>query len=267
MPDWWQKINKHKTREKRNVMAMDQHGTVSAAPSYRIAGRAAIASGIIGIAAFGLLMDAVLTRVTWVPANRIYLLFNTHDVGVSLQFLLLILVAFGLRTLSQQRPPGFSKALFRTGVGAMSFVVLLVLLGMGQKLISNGYYMFPQGIFGIWLILVNWRLSGSLPVWLRWAGMIVGWGLVLVGVSFVGIGFVYPSMMAIPPAPIETVKEVNSPANTFFHQLLFYASFVGVVLLPVWTILTGLRLLKERRLAAITADLASDPGLPATASG
>ncbi|HXP11670.1 MAG TPA: hypothetical protein VN828_24395, partial [Acidobacteriaceae bacterium] len=93
---------------------MDQHGTVSAAASHRIAGRTAIASGVIGIAAYGLLMDAVLTRVTWIPANRINLLFNTHDIGVALQFLLLILVAFGLRTLSQQRPPGFSKALFRT---------------------------------------------------------------------------------------------------------------------------------------------------------
>jgi hypothetical protein len=136
-------------------------------------------------------------------------------------------------------------------VAALSFVVLLILLGIGSKLISNGYYMIPQGIFGIWLILVNWRLSGSLPGWIRWAGMIVGLGLVLVGVSFVGIGFVYPSMMAIPPPPIETVKEVNSPANTFFHQLLFYASFIGVALLPVWTILNGLQLLKKRRLAAI----------------
>ena len=230
---------------------MDQHGTVSAAPSYRIAGRAAIASGVVGILAFGLLMVAVLTRVSWVPPDRIYFLFNTHDIGVALQFLLLILVSFGLRTLSQQRPPGFSKALFRTGVGALSFVVLLVLLGIGSKLISNGYYMFPQGIFGIWLILVNWRLSGSLPGWLRWAGMIVGLGLALVGVSFVGISFVYPSMMGIHPPPIETVKEVNSPANTFFHQLLVYASFVGVALLPVWTILIGLQLLKKRRLAAI----------------
>ena len=230
---------------------MEQQVLAASGPSYRNTGWAAIISGVVGILAFGLLLDATLTRVSWVPSDRIYLLFNTHDIGVALQFFLLILVPFGLRTLSQQRPPGFSKALFRTGVGALSFVVLLVLLGIGSKLISNGYYMFPQGIFGIWLILVNWRLSGSLPGWLRWAGMIVGLGLALVGVSFVGISFVYPSMMGIHPPPIETVKEVNSPANTFFHQLLVYASFVGVALLPVWTILIGLQLLKKRRLAAI----------------
>ena len=230
---------------------MDQHALVAVGPSYRNVGMAAIASGVIGIAAFGLLMDAVLTRVSWIPPARIYMLFNAHDIGVALQFLLLISVAFGLRTLSRQNPPGLSKATFATGVGAVIFVVLLVLLGVGDKIVSNGFYMFPQGIFGIWLIVVNWRLSGSLPGWLRWLGMIVGLGLALVGTCFVGLCFVYPSTLAIPALPQESIKEVNSVANTFFHQLLFFASFVGVATLPIWTILTGFQLLKKRRLAAI----------------
>jgi hypothetical protein len=230
---------------------MDQHTLVALGPSYRNAGRAAITSGVIGIAAFGLLMGAVLTRASWIPPARIRMLFNAHDIGVALQFLLIISFAFGLRTLSRQSPPGLSKATFATGVGAVIFVVLLVLLGVGNKIVSNGFYAFPQGIFGIWLIVVNWRLSGSLPGWLRWLGMIVGLGLALVGTCFVGILFIYPAMAAIPPAPIESVKEVNSVANTFFHQLLFYSSFVGVALLPIWTILTGFQLLKKRPLAAI----------------
>ena len=108
-------------------------------------------------------MDAVLTRVSWIPSVRIWILFDAHDIGVALQFLLLIPVAFGLRTLSRQSAPGLSKATFATGVGAAIFVVLLVLLGVGNKIVSNGLYMFPQGIFGIWLMVVNWRLSGSLP--------------------------------------------------------------------------------------------------------
>jgi hypothetical protein len=130
-------------------------------------------------------------------------------------------------------------------------VVLLVLLGIGQKIVSNGFYLFPQGIFGIWLIVVNWRLSGSLPGWLRWFGMIVGLGLALVGTCFIGLCFVYPATLAIPAVPQESIKEVNSVANTFFHQLLFSASFMGVATLPIWTILTGFQLLKKRRLAAI----------------
>jgi hypothetical protein len=230
---------------------MDQHTLVALGPSYRNAGRAAITSGVIGIAAFGLLMGAVLTRTSWITPVRIRMLFNAHDIGVALQFLLIISVVFGLRTLSRQSPPGLSKATFATGVGALIFVVLLVLLGVGNKIVSNGFYAVPQGIFGIWLIVVNWRLSGSLPGWLRWLGMIVGLGLALVGTCFVGLCFIYPAMVVIPPAPIESVKEVHSVANTFFHQLLFYSSFVGVALLPIWTILTGFQLLKKRPLAAI----------------
>jgi hypothetical protein len=233
------------------LQGMDQPALVAAGPSYRNAGRAAITSGVIGIAAFGLLMDAVLTRVSWIPPTRIWMLFNAHDIGVALQFLLIIPVAFGLRTLSRKSPPGLSKATFDTGLGALIFVVLLVLLGVGNKIVSNGFYMFPQGIFGIWLIVVNWRLSGSLPRWLRWLGMIVGLGLALVGTCFVGICFVYPTQLAIPAVPMESIKEVNSVANTFFHQLLFYSSFMGVATLPIWTILTGFQLLNKRRLAVI----------------
>jgi hypothetical protein len=135
-------------------------------------------------------------------------------------------------------------------VGAIIFVVLLVLLGVGDKIVSNGFYTLPQGIFGIWLIVVNWRLSGSLPGWLRGLGMIVGLGLALVGTCFVGLCFVYPSQLYIPRPPMESIKEVNSVANTFFHQLLFYSSFVGVTTLPIWTALTGFQLLKKRRVAA-----------------
>jgi hypothetical protein len=231
---------------------MDQHALVALDPSYRKAGWAAIASGVIGIASFGLLMTAVTTRVTWIPSDRIWMLFNTHDFGVALQFLLLLFAIFGLRTLSDQTPPRLGKAAFATGVWAVIFVVLFVLLGVGGKIVSNGIYMFPQGILGAWLIAVNWRLSGALPAWKRWFGMIVGLGLVLTGICFVGITYVYfPDSLAIPAVAPEKLKEVISPANTFFHQLLPVSSFMGVATLPLWTILTGFQLLKKRRLAAI----------------
>jgi len=230
---------------------MDQQALVAVDPSSRNAGMAAIASGVIGIAACGLIFAAVFTRNSWIPSARVYMLFDAWDIGVALQFLLLISVAFGLRTLSRQSPPSLSQATFATGVGAAVFVVFLVLLGVGDKIVSNGLYMFPQGIFGIWLIVVNWRLSRSLPGWLRWLGVIVGLGLALVGISFVGLCFVYPSTLVIPHPPQESIKEVVSVANTFFHRLLYFASFLGVATLPIWTILTGFQLLKKRRLAAI----------------
>jgi hypothetical protein len=78
--------------------------------------------------------------------------------------------------------------------------------------------------------------------------MIVELGLVLTGVCLVGITYVYfPESLAIPqPAP-ENIKEVISPANTFFHQLLPISSFMGVDTLPLWTILTGYQMLRKKR--------------------
>ena len=127
---------------------MDAQTSIAISDSYRKAGWTAIASGVIGIAAFGLLMIAVTTRASWIPSDKVWMLFNTHDLGVALQFLLLLFAIFGLRTLADQTPPGLGKAAFATGVWAVIFVVLFVLLGVGGKIVSNGLYMFPQGIFG-----------------------------------------------------------------------------------------------------------------------
>jgi hypothetical protein len=226
---------------------MNESALIAVAPPDRRPGWAAIASGVIGIAAFALLITAVTTRVTWIPSERFWLLFGTHDVGVAFQFLLLIPALFGLRALSHQSPPGLGKAAFATGKWTLIFVALLVILGMGDKIISDGFYMLPQGIFGAWLMMANWRLSGSLPRWLRWFGMIVGLGLALVGTCFVGLCFVYPTQLYIPQPPMESFKEVYSVANTFWHQLLHFASYVGVATLPLWTLLAGFQLLKERR--------------------
>jgi hypothetical protein len=50
----------------------------------------------------------------------------------------------------------------------------------------------------------------------------------------------------IPRPPMESIKEVNSVANTFWHQLLPFSSFMGVATLPIWTLLTGFQLLKKK---------------------
>lgn len=142
---------------------MNESVLIAVAPSYRRAGWAAIASGIIGIIACGLILDILLTRVSWIPSDRIWMLFDTFDILVGVQYLLLVPAVFGLRTLSRQSPPGLGKAVFATGKWALIFVVLLVWLGIGDKIVSNGLFFIPQGIFGIWLIVVNWRLSRSLP--------------------------------------------------------------------------------------------------------
>src|ERR1700753_2339336 len=130
---------------------MVPHTSAAISASYRKAGWTAIASGVIGFAAFGLLMTAVTTRTTWIPSDKVWMLFNSHDFGVALQFLLLLFAIFGLRTLADQTPPALGKVAFATGMWAVIFVVLFVLLGVGGKLVQNGLYMFPQGILGAWL--------------------------------------------------------------------------------------------------------------------
>ena len=105
---------------------MNESARIAVAPSYRRGGWAAIASGIIGITAYGLILDVLLTRASWIPSDRIWMLFDTFDIAVGVQFLLLIPAVFDLRTLSRQSPPGLGNAAFATGKWTAIFVVLLV---------------------------------------------------------------------------------------------------------------------------------------------
>jgi hypothetical protein len=169
---------------------MEQQALIATRSSYRNAGWAAITSGVVGIAAYGFLWTAVNTRMSWIPSARVYLFFHAHDFALALQFLLLIPVAFGPQQLSHQSPPGINKATDNTGVGLIMFAVLSLLLGLG-KVLSDGFYMLPQGMFGVWIIVINWRFSELLPRWLRWFGIIVGFGLTLVGAAWVCLLFIH----------------------------------------------------------------------------
>jgi hypothetical protein len=53
---------------------------------------------------------------------------------------------------------------------------------------------------------------------------------------------------------MESIKEVNSAANTFWHLILIkIASPMGTYTLPIWTILTGFQLLKKKSAFAVVA--------------
>ena len=205
----------------------------------------AVASGIIGIAAVLLLIAAVTTRTTWINSNQVDLLFRAHDLGVVLQFLLLIPFVLGLQELSRRTPPSLSKGTILWGIGAISFVALLLTLGI-TKIVNDMFYMLPQGIFGAWLIVVNTRVSGLLPRELRYFGLVVGIGLVLVGTVFPGLAaFVYPNMLKIPAVSVDNDAFQNTGVNRLFHLILAVGSVLGVAALPIWTFLTGLKLLSK----------------------
>jgi hypothetical protein len=108
------------------------------------------------------------------------------------------------------------------------------------------FYMLPQGVFGAWLIIANFRLSGLLPRWLRYFGMVVGFGLVLVGTVFPGLAaFVYPNMLKIPAVSVADEAFQNTEINRILHLILSIGSVLGVVTLPIWTLLMGAKLLKR----------------------
>jgi hypothetical protein len=226
-------------------VAMDKQ--VSSRPIFlsRNTGRLAIASGVIGLVAFAFLIVAVTTRSTWTLSSQVYLLFRAHDLAVVLQFLLLIRVALELQKLSRQNHPGIGRPTVVLGISALCLVVLLVSLG-ACKVVNDMAYMLPQGLFGAWLIVANLRLSGLLPRWLRYFGMVVGFGLVLVGIVFPGLAvFVYPNMLKIPAVPVDDEVFQNTEINQILHVLLAIGSVLGVATLPVWSLLTGAKLLSK----------------------
>jgi len=225
---------------------MTQIITTATSP-YRSAGWSAVASGVIGFIAFVFL--AAFLNLHFSEHLRDGILIRSHDVCVILQFLLMIPVVFGLYKLSYWRSPGMNKVMLITGVGALLFTVLFLLL-IFPKVLNDTLYMFPQGVFGVWLILISWRMQCILPRGLRWFGMVVGFGLALVGTFPSGMAIFVPWYTIGAPPEIPTLNpEVSAGvhlADIVFHQLLMIGTFIGVITLPLYTILLGTKLLRKK---------------------
>lgn len=214
---------------------------------YRSAAYAAIASGIIGIIAYGFLVGYLAVR------NQNYqtgiFLVRVHDAGIILQFLLFIPVASALFKFSQQSYQGITRTTLNIGIGALAFTALFLLLDF-PKIIADILYMFPQGVFGVWVMIVCWRMKGIFSPALRWFGILVGLGLALVGIFPLGYAlFVDKIILQIPAATDEAVAKIpaGTTANTILHKIVWIGSFMGVLTFPFWTILLGKRLFREYR--------------------
>jgi hypothetical protein len=126
-------------------------------------------------------------------------------------------------------------------IGALIFTALLLLLGI-FKIVSDVVYTLAQGVFGVWLIVANWKLKGIFPSWLRWFGMIVALGLAIVGTFCIGYAiFVDIIILRIPAATIEEVQKIpfDTPANQILHWFIYIGSPMGILTLPFWTLLAG----------------------------
>jgi hypothetical protein len=224
--------------------------TAPAAPmagsTYRSAGRAAIASGVFALMTFGLLFVAVNIMLARRPEQfgLVDLMFKVHKVGIILQYLFMIPVAIGLHTIASQRFPGVSRAPLAVGVVSLSLIVLCALLFI-VNVVADDLYTIPQGVLGVWLMVVNRRLASALPRGITRFGTVVGFGLLLVGTFPLAYAvFVDPIGLRGPVPPDYPNPETT--ANTIIHIVFYIGTLLGVLTYPVWIILLGRTLLRPR---------------------
>jgi hypothetical protein len=214
---------------------------VAATPSRsHLAGWAAVVSGVIGLLAFVFLILVLALRLT-VPRFP-ELMFRIHDAGVIAQSLLMIPVAFALDRVARERSAGQSPAVLALGVGALLFVVLLLGLIFANA-VWDVLYMVPQGVLGIWLIVINRRLSGVLPRGLTRFGIICGIGLLLCG-TFPLAYAAFVDSAGLHGAISDAAEGPSTPANGITHIVLLIGTFMGVATFPIWSVLLGRRLLR-----------------------
>ena len=219
--------------------------TLTTTNVYRVSAWAAVAGGIFGILRIVSLIAYLILRESDVDTS--ILMNRMHDLAIAFQFVLFIPVAITLQKLSQRQASPVSYASLKTGIIACCLVALLSLLIL-SGIVSDIFYMLPQGAFGIWLIYFCSKLKGVLSKGLCRLGMVVGIGLILVGVFFVGyVTLVSPIPLRIPAASLEEASKIPiTTANLYLHYFLDVGSLLGVLLMPIWTILIGLALFQKK---------------------
>lgn len=214
--------------------------STAAGSSHRFAGWASIASGAIGLFAFGALWSGLLTRGGESADHSGDAMFRLHDAGVILQYLLMIYVVFAIYDIARRRSVEMSRTTLNVGIGALVFTILFLLLG-STKVMMDTAYMVPQGVFGLWLIVVNKTMSGVFSRGLRRLGMVVGVGLILVGTFPIAFNIFVDPVGFLGTLPDDYVDK-ETLANNIVHLILLLGSFMGVATLPIWSLLLGIKL-------------------------
>ena len=212
-------------------------------PRNRPAGWAAIASGGMGIMSFAFLIACAVFIASQKTEIKefddapllVRLLFKGSYVGNVLQALFMIPVAAAVHTLGRLRSQRMSRAATALGISALIAVVVLRGLPLVKPKVSDILFIGPMGFVGVWLIVVNWLLSGVLGRAIRTTGAIVGIGFVIAGLSFFFLGglaeFTHPN----------SIRD-----DLVFHIGLWVGGIPAFILYPVWAILLGRKLLRSR---------------------
>ncbi len=218
--------------------------SVQAQSLHGVAGRAALASGVIGIIAFGFLIAFLVKRISGSPEQICIPLIRVHDVATILQFILMAPVVFALNDIATRAANGKGRPSFIIGVVAIASIILCLAL-IFIKAVPDDMYMIPLGLFGVWLIGANRHLSSFLSRSLTGLGTVSGVGLVLIGIFPVAFTLFVDHAHFLGWTPFDYQPPPGTDtANGISHILLVIGTFTGLLTLPIWTALVGRRLLK-----------------------
>jgi hypothetical protein len=218
---------------------------VVALPVNRAGGWLAIASGLLGALAFGLLLAALIVpQPNSNTTRRFETLFLWQDGAVILQTVLMVALTLSLHALIRSQSARWSRIWVGFGLLAQTLLLLsLLLLFAGVS--SDMLYMAPQGLLGVWLIVTNALLAGVLGRSVRVTGQLAGLGLSVIGLGFLTFAlFVAPAVLTGPltSAQIDALPW-NTP-NQIAHIGMMVGTLVGLTTYPIWTLLLGRTLLR-----------------------
>lgn len=167
-----------------------------------------------------------------------------HDLGIILQSLSIISVVFAFHTPSSLEFLDRCRAKCYLGVGARSCIIIFMMIGFA-KVLGDLVDMIPQGVLGIWILIVCLRKTGMLPRGLRWLGMTAGLGLALVALFPIGYAFLMDPIILMGGSPSEGYIIEITFANQLLHPILSIDYLMGLPTYSIWTILLGSRLLRR----------------------
>lgn len=214
-------------------------------PPRRIAGWFAVASGVLGVVAFGLLAAALIVpQPNPNTTRRFESLFLWQDSAVMLQTVLMAALTLSLYLVVRLYSSSWSRLWLCLGLLAQILLVLsLALLFAGVS--SDMLYMAPQGLLGAWLILTNAMLAGVLSRSARLLGNVAGVGLMVIALGFLIFAiFVAPGIISGPLTNAQIDALPWSTPNQVAHIGMLAGTLFGLTTYPIWTLLLGRTLLR-----------------------
>ena len=208
-------------------------------PLTRIARLLWIAGGAIALLAAIALIAGVEAR-SWRLARQPFVmsLFRWHDGLLIVQCVLLIPYALLLSRISV---PGAAPLRLTAASLAVTSLLAIALL-QALRFVDIGpdtLYMLPQGLLGVWLIMMSRRMRGHISGVVSRIGVLAGVGLLMIAASLLSI-ILYFGVGALS-GPIRNPGPYAQAVNRIAHYNLRIGTYLGRLGLPIWVLWVGRR--------------------------